>query len=152
MAKTGRNQPCRCGSGKKYKHCCLAKDDEARHAAYAAPATDERHDRLHHMFCPNCYAKLATDSNAVVGLVDAGRFHEAERAARQLLKDFPGAYDGYARLGLVFETRGDDAQAADCYRKVIDMARLDPDLYPSGFVAGYQARIDQLGLKVSRSS
>ena len=23
MAKTGRNQPCPCGSGKKYKHCCL---------------------------------------------------------------------------------------------------------------------------------
>jgi hypothetical protein len=23
-AHPGRNQPCRCGSGKKYKHCCLA--------------------------------------------------------------------------------------------------------------------------------
>jgi SEC-C motif-containing protein len=23
--KTGRNDPCPCGSGKKYKHCCLAK-------------------------------------------------------------------------------------------------------------------------------
>jgi uncharacterized protein YecA (UPF0149 family) len=21
--KTGRNDPCPCGSGKKYKHCCL---------------------------------------------------------------------------------------------------------------------------------
>ena len=24
-AKVGRNDPCPCGSGKKYKHCCLAK-------------------------------------------------------------------------------------------------------------------------------
>ncbi len=23
--KIGRNEPCPCGSGKKYKHCCLAK-------------------------------------------------------------------------------------------------------------------------------
>jgi SEC-C motif-containing protein len=23
--KAGRNEPCPCGSGKKYKHCCLAK-------------------------------------------------------------------------------------------------------------------------------
>jgi SEC-C motif-containing protein len=23
--KTGRNDPCPCGSGRKYKHCCLAK-------------------------------------------------------------------------------------------------------------------------------
>ncbi len=25
----GRNDPCHCGSGKKYKHCHLAKDEEA---------------------------------------------------------------------------------------------------------------------------
>ena len=29
MPKTGRNDPCPCGSGKKYKHCCLAKDQAA---------------------------------------------------------------------------------------------------------------------------
>ena len=28
MAKTGRNAPCPCGSGKKYKKCCLRKDEE----------------------------------------------------------------------------------------------------------------------------
>ena len=27
-AKVGRNDPCPCGSGKKYKHCCLKKDEE----------------------------------------------------------------------------------------------------------------------------
>jgi hypothetical protein len=27
--KTGRNDPCPCGSGKKYKKCCLEKDQEA---------------------------------------------------------------------------------------------------------------------------
>jgi|GEM_PF-607088 len=28
--KTGRNNPCPCGSGKKYKHCCLKKDEAPR--------------------------------------------------------------------------------------------------------------------------
>jgi preprotein translocase subunit SecA len=27
--KIGRNDPCHCGSGKKYKHCCLEKDEAA---------------------------------------------------------------------------------------------------------------------------
>jgi hypothetical protein len=27
--KPGRNEPCRCGSGRKYKRCCLAADEEA---------------------------------------------------------------------------------------------------------------------------
>lgn len=30
MAKIGRNQPCPCGSGKKYKHCCLVQEQAGR--------------------------------------------------------------------------------------------------------------------------
>lgn len=44
----GRNAPCSCGSGRKYKHCCLAKDEaaaavareEARAAAEAEPGAE----------------------------------------------------------------------------------------------------------------
>jgi hypothetical protein len=36
MSKPGRNDPCPCGSGKKYKKCCLAKDEQAALAAYTA--------------------------------------------------------------------------------------------------------------------
>jgi len=28
MSELGRNHPCRCGSGKKYKKCCMSKDQE----------------------------------------------------------------------------------------------------------------------------
>ena len=28
MVKIGRNAPCPCGSGKKYKKCCLRKDEQ----------------------------------------------------------------------------------------------------------------------------
>jgi hypothetical protein len=37
--KTGRNDPCPCGSGKKYKKCCLEKDAAARFAP--PPASEE---------------------------------------------------------------------------------------------------------------
>lgn len=30
MTKIGRNQPCPCGSGKKYKHCCLLQEQAGR--------------------------------------------------------------------------------------------------------------------------
>lgn len=43
-ARPGRNEPCLCGSGRKYKHCCLAKDEkksaEARVKAAAAAEVD----------------------------------------------------------------------------------------------------------------
>ena len=33
MRRTGRNHPCPCGSGKKYKRCCLPADEAALLAA-----------------------------------------------------------------------------------------------------------------------
>ncbi len=58
--KVGRNDPCPCGSGKKYKHCCYAKDSvkheepvveaEPSAEAEAEAAEDEEqegeHDKL----------------------------------------------------------------------------------------------------------
>ena len=37
MEKIGRNQPCHCGSSKKYKKCCLKKDQEARPSVTLPP-------------------------------------------------------------------------------------------------------------------
>jgi len=34
----GRNDPCHCGSGRKYKHCCLDKDEATARAASADAA------------------------------------------------------------------------------------------------------------------
>ncbi len=47
MTAPGRNQPCPCGSGKKYKRCCL-QSDETRvrkvHEPEVLPAEDEAED------------------------------------------------------------------------------------------------------------
>ena len=45
----GRNDPCHCGSGRKYKQCCLSKDEaaarEARAKAEAEAPLPEPSDR-----------------------------------------------------------------------------------------------------------
>jgi len=40
--KVGRNDPCPCGSGKKYKKCCLAKDEAAAQQDYVQRAATQR--------------------------------------------------------------------------------------------------------------
>jgi hypothetical protein len=40
----GRNDPCHCGSGKKYKQCHLAQDEAAARSARARAATGEKAD------------------------------------------------------------------------------------------------------------
>lgn len=40
----GRNDPCPCGSGKKFKKCCLAKTEEARRATAMAASHHHEHE------------------------------------------------------------------------------------------------------------
>jgi len=49
--KTGRNDPCPCGSGKKYKHCCLAKEAKPSQSLYYVRLS-EAHDRLLNRLLP----------------------------------------------------------------------------------------------------
>ena len=72
-------------------------------------------------------------SNAAVDLVNAGKLDEAEAAARDLLTRFPDEHDGWDRLGMVHEKRGEHREAADCYRKVLDVIRRRPDDYDPAF-------------------
>jgi tetratricopeptide (TPR) repeat protein len=155
MAKTGRNDPCPCGSGHKYKVCCLKKDEAAEHervkraaaeatvqAAEAAAqkrrqaeATLEALEHDHH---------LAQDSNAVIALVKAGKLDEAETAARELLVQYPYVHDGYDRLGMVYEARGQNKQAADCYRKVIEFVQAHPADYDPDFADTFHRLVAKL--------
>jgi tetratricopeptide (TPR) repeat protein len=87
---------------------------------------------------------LDAASNAVVDLVHAGRLDEAERAARELLVRYPEVHDGYDRLGMVHEARGQLREAADCYRKVVEFARANPENYDPEFVASFLDLIAKL--------
>jgi hypothetical protein len=69
---------------------------------------------------------------------------EAEAAARDLLRRFPDVHDGWNRLGMVHEARGDSRQAADCYRKVIAFIRDHPDDYETGFEEVFVKLVDRL--------
>lgn len=42
MAEQGRNDPCPCGSGKKYKKCCLVKDEADARAARATAEAERQ--------------------------------------------------------------------------------------------------------------
>jgi tetratricopeptide (TPR) repeat protein len=150
MAKPGRNDPCPCGSGQKYKRCCLPKDQATERAALAAAAARAadaiRHEpSLHECdFCGGAEDELTRDSNAVVDLVNEGKLDQAEQAARELLERYPDVHDGYDRLGMVYEARGQRKAAADCYRKAIEFVRDHPEQYEPEFTTTFEQLIDEL--------
>jgi uncharacterized protein YchJ len=137
----GRNAPCPCGSGKQYKQCCRDKDRAAQSAADRAKATHQRQAALETLLESEDLDKA---SNAVVDLVHAGKLDEAERGARELLVRFPEVHDGYDRLGMVHEARGQKKQAADCYRQVIQFVREHPDQYDPEFADTFHRLVAEL--------
>jgi len=149
--KIGRNDPCHCGSGQKYKRCCQEKDEAAERATRAAadaakPPKPARNAGLH-LFTDDIdddLEQLTTASNAVIDMVRAGKLDEAEHAARDLLVRFPEVHDGYDRLGMVYEARGDNKQAANYYRQVIDFVRARPDQYEPAFETTFHRLIQKL--------
>jgi len=148
MAKIGRNDPCPCGSGKKYKQCCLGKDEAAARAASPPPASLSRRQAhaalLAELAATDTPDELTEASNAVVDMVHAGDLDAAERAAHELLERFPQVHDGYDRLGMVSEARGDNRKAADYYRQVIAFVRQHPETYEPGFEHTFQKLVDRL--------
>jgi tetratricopeptide (TPR) repeat protein len=160
MAKPGRNDPCPCGSGNKYKKCCLAKE-EAVEREQLAKADAQRAERtaaytqnlreVKAAIAARLFGAGDTDedeltiaSNAAADLVRAGKLDEAEQAARDLLVRFPEVHDGYDRLGMVHEARGENRQAADCYRKVVEFIREHPDDYDPGFEDMFTKLVNRL--------
>ena len=156
MAKPGRNDPCPCGSGKKYKRCCFDEDEAAERTALAATTWRPTID----VEIANSFAEFETDdtedeltmaSNAAVDLLDQGKLDEAEQVARNLLERFPDVHDGWDRLGMVYQARGDNQKAADCYRKVVDVIRAHPESYDPGFETAFRKLIDRLDPRPSAS-
>lgn len=57
----GRNEPCPCGSGKKYKHCCLANAAEATAMPDALTAQHKAHEWLRARFGKTRRADIEND-------------------------------------------------------------------------------------------
>jgi len=68
-------------------------------------------------------------SNSVIDLIDAGRLDEAERAAQDLLENYPEVHDGLERLAMVYAARGDRPRAVEYYRNAADFVHAHADQY-----------------------
>lgn len=107
VAKTGRNDPCSCGSGKKYKRCC--SDSDRASAAVASNAQPTRQEPILVIEDDG----LDELSNSVLDLIRDRRFDDALAACDRLLREFPDVQDGFERSALVHAAMGNHALAAD---------------------------------------
>lgn len=115
--KIGRNEKCPCGSGKKYKQCCMRRDASRRSMDTVARRSAPK-PRV--MFEEDDLDEL---SNKALNLTNAGRFEEAEVLCRQLKERYPDQIDHLDRLGGIREAQGRFDEAAALYRQCAEFAR-----------------------------
>jgi hypothetical protein len=84
--KVGRNEPCPCGSGKKYKHCCLRQHQAAgQTAGQAKDAADAEVLRTKQKE----QEQLIKSIDKAFGLLSSRHYAEAIRFASNLIKRYP---------------------------------------------------------------
>ena len=115
MPSPGRNDSCRCGSGKKYKKCCLQREEAAATPLRAAPPGV--------VPPPSGWTLVEDDldklSNRVVALLRAGRFDEAEQARDTLRTRYPDMIDWVERTAMIHEARGNLGAAVEWWERTL---------------------------------
>lgn len=146
----GRNDPCRCGSGRKYKKCCLGRDQAEGPKVVEPPEPPECAPHAHHdhlrtgtLHLPAGTTPAETRrhverldgwSNAARDALDEGRLEEAERLAERLRAEYPDQIDGYELRALVRLQEKRWAEAAEGFEEAISTALKYPGDYDPKFI------------------
>lgn len=132
MAKVNRNAPCPCGSGKKYKHCCMRADQVSDSRELSLPPRE------------------ALVLNALYA------FGQSERFMRDLADAFAIYWGGVYDLSVASEAAKDDLRrtlewflldypTGDDQRRIIEIFMAEPPAqYPPDLEAVLQAWSDSL--------
>jgi len=125
MTKIARNEPCPCGSGKKYKNCCLEKDREK---------TPKRPDEegvyyLRQVMEKESLKMQDAEMSRAQDLVYDGWEvmaqdpHEAKKYFERAIKLDPDLADAYNGLAGVAISKGNFGAAEESYRKAYEKAK-----------------------------
>lgn len=146
-----RNTPCPCGSGEKYKKCCLAQDEKAAAETRRKAAEAEEQRLLAEAAEHDEFMKYAVEleelSNRANDLTRSKQWTESEACCRELLERFPEEIDGHHRSYECYKAKGDLLRAKTHAQATLAMVEsregFDPQ-FPAGLkkdIARFDAAI-----------
>ena len=102
----GRNDPCPCGSGKKYKRCCGGKQEQVVLGARPSPALRQRLQAL---------------SQAALVKWDSGRWADAIPIMMKIARLDPNSPQAHHDLGVMYACCGRLAEAAESLQTAVQL-------------------------------
>jgi len=137
--KVGRNDPCPCGSGKKYKKCCWEKLE--------AGSVIQPLQKLIPIKASSHRLPSQQAMGALVSLFNQQHYSEAESAARSITASFPQYGLAWKVLGAALNQMGRSADALACMQKTAALLSEDADAhYNLGITLHALGRLDEAEL------
>jgi len=119
MAKIGRNAPYPCGSGKKYKKCCLPAEQ--------AKAADTANEKQRQLEAARASRPKGPPMPKDFFIEDDERF--VEETCKLLKERYPGMIGCPDRRALLCEARGEHEQAITYSERCIEIVAKHPEDY-----------------------
>jgi tetratricopeptide (TPR) repeat protein len=118
MNATGRNEPCPCGSGKKYKKCCLERDEalarQNRPVDLPVGGEDD--------FTIELLPKVEEEVDRLLLRVEKGQFENVEAGLEALLREHPDYHTTNYAMGVYRAmVRGDPDGAITFFQKAVSV-------------------------------
>jgi len=132
---TARNAPCPCGSGRKYKKCCLPGKEENEVLKFAAASLVE--------------TDLDGLSNRANELIRARKWDEAESVCQSLRELFPAELDADDRLAQLRQAQGNYPQALTFAQAALATARKHPEKFDPELVTDLEEQVAFLESKIN---
>ena len=140
LKKTGRNDPCPCGSGRKFKQCCLLRETAPASATSSHGASGERAGSNAFLGSGTGFdpASAARTVQAARAHHQAGRLQQAEILYQQVLRADPRHPDALHLMGLMAHQLGNHEKAVALIGKAIQSRGTDPG-YHTNLGTAYKA-------------
>jgi hypothetical protein len=120
--KIGRNEPCPCGSGKKYKHCCLGKHEAAMRTKDTEQAENLRANEKEQ-------EQLVQHIEKAFTLLGSQQYPEAIRFALKLTKLYPNEDRLHDIVATSHLYSGECEKAIEICRRRLEVARSEKDYF-----------------------
>jgi len=120
MSKPGRNDPCPCGSGKKYKKCCLPRDQALR--------PQVRTEDCEEPFIAEIRPDLDAEVDCVLERLQSGAGRAVEPKIKALLKENPHYHSTHFAMGVyIASVMNDPVGAMPYFEKAVQIFPLFPE-------------------------
>lgn len=145
---TSRNAPCPCGSGKKYKKCCLDTDEAAAAEKRAQQRAEEQKKQQHQKAEQKKYYdyidQLEQLSNHANDLIHAKEWEKAHTACLELKERFPREIDADMRFSEYYKAKGEPENELKHLQQYLKQIEKDPEEFDDEILEDIRADIVEL--------